>query len=91
MAEYGKNEMTNELAVQYLAELNALSIGDRIEEMANSTCWWPCIADELPHPLAGQDGLSEDATIPDMRYNINATFDEKINKFVNKPVEDKYS
>ena len=95
MAEYGKNQLTNELAAQYLAELNDSYLGDGTPANATTTCWWPCVADELPHPKAGEEyrgiSIDPDATIPDPVYNINATFDVVLSRFILTKIEDKYS
>jgi len=77
MAEYGLNKLTQEIAQQYLDELNALdtaTIDGSNDRLIGDTTWWPCVADELPHRLAGVDGIPDDATMPDPIYNIKALF-----------------
>jgi len=83
MAEYGLNKITNELAQEYIDELNALDDGGVGKgHLIGDTAWWPNVADELPHPLAGTDNIPEDATIPDNKYNIKAKFDASLMSWV---------
>ena len=85
MAEYGHNVITEELAQQYLDELNAIDDGGISKNhLIGSAAWWPVVVMK-PDPAAGSNRIPDDATVPDPTYNIKARFDATLMAWVPAP------